>query len=136
MHGPPASTADRPGDGAATPLRFDRGRRAHPLRRAPESATVSPLSPHLACAATAALSARLEIYMFLEFFFATTLLSIPLLLVADWRDEAWRPGGAGEAIAPLELTAQPMAADIPADLAPEPATARLDVPVASLKSAA
>jgi hypothetical protein len=74
--------------------------------------------------------------MFLEFVFATSLLSIPLLLAADWRDHASRPADAGEAIAPLALAAQPMAADLPAGLAPEPATALLDVPVVSLKSAA
>jgi hypothetical protein len=74
--------------------------------------------------------------MFLEFVFATSLLSIPLLLVADWRDDAWRPADAGEVIAPLAIAAQPLLADIPAGLTPEPATALLDVSDVSLKSAA
>jgi hypothetical protein len=74
--------------------------------------------------------------MFLEFVFATSLLSIPLLLAADWRDDPWRPADAGEVTAPLALAAQPLIADIPAGLVPEPATAVLDVPAVSLQSAA
>jgi hypothetical protein len=74
--------------------------------------------------------------MFLDFVYAASLLSVPLLLAADWRDDAWRPADDGPAIAPLALTAQPMAAEIPAGLAPAPAAVLLDVPDVSLKSAA
>jgi hypothetical protein len=74
--------------------------------------------------------------MFLELFFATSILSIPLLLAADWRDDVRRPVSAGNVIALPATAAQPLLADVPAGLAREPATALLDVPDVSLKSAA